>query len=76
MVKQALSLSDTSTSRISPFLRAAMAVTVPQEQSPQVRQSSMDLETMGIQVTGWLWDVMALAYHNPLPYFILCSGLL
>lgn len=59
-----------------------MAVTIPQEQSPQVRQGSTDPETVGMQVAGWLWGVMALAHHDPLcltssslPYFILSSVL-
>lgn len=59
-----------------------MAVTIPQEQSPQVRQGSTDPETMGMQVAGWLWGVTALAHHDPLcltssslPYFILSSVL-
>lgn len=75
MVKQALFLNDISTSRISPFLRAATAATIPQEQSPQVRQGSVDPETMGTQVTGWL-GCHGPRHRNPLPDRILSFGLL
>lgn len=80
MAKRALSLNDISTFRISPFLRAATAAAIPQEQSPQVRKVSYRFRDHGcrqIELSGWLWvEQHGASVPQPLLIYSLSPGLL